>query len=71
MKLKNIAKKNGKEVNLELQKERRKIITPNQEFEVSNERGKELLDIKIEGNPIVEKVKETQTSQNKTDNENK
>ena len=62
MKLRNIAKKNGKEVNLELQKERRKVIAPNQEFEVSDERGKELLKITIEDKPIVEKVKEEKTN---------
>lgn len=58
MKLKNIAKKNGKEVNLELRKEGRKIIAPNQEFEISDERGKELLKTTIDNQPIVEKVKE-------------
>ena len=62
MKLRNIAKKNGKEVNLELQKERRKVIAPNQEFEVSDEWGKELLKITIEDKPIVEKVKEEKTN---------
>lgn len=57
MKLRNIAKKNGKEINLDLRKERRLII-PNQEFEIADDRAKELLNIKIDNKPIVEKVKE-------------
>jgi len=62
MKLRNIAKKNGKEVNLELKKEGRKIVAPNQEFEINDERAKELLKMAIEDKPIVEKVKEEKNS---------
>lgn len=61
MKLKNIARKEGQEVNLELTKEK-KLVTPNQEFEVSDERAKELLSMKIDEKPIVEKIKEEKTS---------
>lgn len=70
MKLKNIAKKNGKEVNLSLQKGSRKVIIPNQEFEVSDERGKELLKTEIDGKPIVEKVKEVKQLQSENNREN-
>lgn len=62
MKLKNIAIKDGKPVNLKLKKED-KTYLPEEEFEVSNERGKELLKIEMDGKPIVEKVKEVKTSQ--------
>ncbi len=62
MKLKNITIKDGKSANLRLEKED-KIYLPGEEFEVSNERGKELLKIQIDGKPIVEKVKEAKTSQ--------
>ena len=57
MKLKNVTLKDGKPANLRLKKED-KTYLPNEEFEVSNERGKELLKLKIDDNPIVEKVKE-------------
>lgn len=57
MKLKNVTLKDGKTANLRLKKED-KTYLPNEEFEVSDERGKELLKIEIDGNPIVEKVKE-------------
>lgn len=58
MKLKNITIKDGKPANLRLEKED-KTYLPEEEFEVSNERGKELLKIEIDNKPIVEKVKET------------
>lgn len=61
MKLRNVAMKNGKNINLELEKEHL-IIVPNEEFEISDERGKELLKKKIDNNSIVEKVKEEKTS---------
>ena len=60
MKLRNIAIKNSKEINLDLIKEKQ-LIVPNQAFEVSDERAKELLAVKIEGNPIVEQIKEIKT----------
>lgn len=71
MKLKNITIKDGKQANLKLKKED-KIYLPEQEFEVSNERGKELLKIEIDGKPIVEKVKEPKesTEQKVSQNEN-
>ncbi len=62
MKLKNISIKNGKSANLRLEKED-KIYLVNEEFEIDNERAKQLLKIQIDGNPIVEKVKEVKTSQ--------
>lgn len=62
MKLKNITIKDGKPANLKL-KEENKVYLPGEEFEVSNERGKELLKIQIDGKPIVEKVKEAKTPQ--------
>lgn len=62
MKLKNITIKDGKPANLRLKKED-KTYLPGEEFEVSNERGKELLKIELDGNPIVEKVKEVKTPQ--------
>ncbi len=58
MKLKNVTLKDGKPANLRLKKED-KMYLPNEEFEVSNERGKELLKLEIDGKPIVEKVKES------------
>lgn len=61
MKLKNITIKEGKPANLKLKKED-KTYLPEQEFEVSNERGKELLKMEIDGKPIVEKVKESKES---------
>ena len=61
MKLKNIAKKNGKEINLQIGKYG-KIVAPNQEFEVDDKKGKELLNQKIDNNPIVEKIKEEKVS---------
>lgn len=64
MKLRNIAKKNGKEINLQLKKEGR-IIAPAQEFEVDDVRAKELLNMKIDNNPIVEIVKETKITKDK------
>lgn len=57
MKLKNIATKNGKEINLQIGKYG-KVVTPKQEFEVNDAKGKELLNKKIDNQPIVEKVKE-------------
>lgn len=57
MKLRNIAEKNGKMINLQIGKYG-KVVVPNQEFEVTDEKGKELLNIKINEKPIVEKVKE-------------
>ncbi len=61
MKLKNIAKKNGKAINLQIGKYG-KIVVPNQEFEVDDKKGKELLNQKIDNNPIVEKLKEEKVS---------
>ena len=66
MKLKNIAKKGGKEINLDLVKEN-KLIAPNQEFEVADERAEELLKKKIDNAPIVEQVKEAKPKSNKED----
>lgn len=66
MKLKNVTIKNGKPANLKLKKEE-KIYLPEEEFEINDERGKELLKIKIEEKPIVEKVKEQKTSSNVTE----
>lgn len=57
MKLRNIAKKNEKAINLQIGKYG-KVVVPNQEFEVDDKKGKELLNIKIDEKPIVEKVKE-------------
>lgn len=65
MKLRVIAKtENMKSANLQLKKEG-KVYLPNEEFEVDNERGKELLKIKWEGNSIVEEVKEVPKGKNK------
>ena len=61
MKLKNIAKKSGKEINLQIGKYG-KVVVPNQEFEVDDAKGKKLLNQKIDNNPIVEKVKEEKVS---------
>lgn len=60
MKLRNIGKKDSKSINLELTKEKI-LVVPNQEFEVSDERGKELLNMKVDNMPIVEQIKETKT----------
>lgn len=71
MKLRNITLKDGKPANLRLTKED-KTYLPNEEFEVSDERGKELLKLKVEDNPIVEKVKESKpqkTEEQSNDNE--
>ena len=57
MKLRNIAEKNGKAINLQIGKYG-KVVAPNQEFEVPDEKGKELLNTKIDEKLIVEKVKE-------------
>ncbi len=58
MKLRNITLKDGKPANLRLKKED-KTYLPNEEFEISDERGKELLKLEIDGKPIVEKIKES------------
>lgn len=58
MKLKNIAQKNGKAINLELVKDGKRLIIANQEFEINDERAKELLKKTVDGKPIVEKLKE-------------
>lgn len=59
MKLRNIATKGGKAINLAvLINDRRKLVIPNQEFEISDARTKELLKQKIDNKPIVELVKE-------------
>ena len=69
MKLRVIAKDSKmKEANLQLKKEK-KFYLHNEEFEVNDERGKELLDTKWEGNPIVEEVKETPKARNKANTE--
>ena len=66
MKLRVIAKNSQmKNANLHLKKEN-KFYLHNQEFEVVDERGKELLNTKWEGNPIVEEVKEQAKSKNKS-----
>lgn len=57
MKLKNVTLKDGKPANLNLKRED-KTYLPGEEFEVSDERGKELLKLEIDDKPIVEKVKE-------------
>lgn len=57
MKLKNIAAKNGKAINLQIGKYGR-VVVPNQEFELEDSKAKELLNTKINEKPIVEKVKE-------------
>lgn len=64
MKLMNITLKNGKSANLNLKKED-KMYLPNEEFEVSEERGKELLEIKIDGNPIVKEIIEVKETKPK------
>lgn len=67
MKLRAIAKdEKGKEVSIKLKKEE-KFLMPNEEFEVDDERGKELLGIKYVNSPIVEKI-EMQTKNKKADN---
>lgn len=58
MKLKNVAQKQGKAINLELVKDGKRLIIANQEFEINDEIAKELLKQTIDGKPIVEKVKE-------------
>ena len=68
MKLRNIARKEGKQVNLELKQEK-EVIAPNKEFEIENtDRAKELLNIKIDNEPIVELVKDLKENKNKSDN---
>ncbi len=65
MKLRVIAKdKKMKNANLQLKKENRFYLYA-EEFEVDGERGKELLNTKWEGNPIVEEVKEQTKTKNK------
>lgn len=65
VKLRVIAKDSQmKKANLELKKEN-KFYLPDEEFEISDEKGKELLNTKWEGNPIVEEVKEQTRSKNK------
>lgn len=63
MKLKNIATKNEKAINLQIGKYG-KIIVPNQEFEIDDTKGKELLKRTIDEKPIVEKVKSSQNENN-------
>lgn len=58
MKLRNIAQKNGKAINLQIMKDNKRLVLANQEFEVSDEIGKDLLKQTIEDKAIVEKVKE-------------
>mgnify|MGYP006958768970 FL=1 len=55
MKLKNIAKKNNKSINLQLKKVNLFII-PDEEFEVDDKYAKELLNTTIDDKPIVEKL---------------
>ena len=58
MKLRNIAQKNGKAINLQIMKDNKRLVLANQEFEVSDEIGKDLLKQTIEDKEILEKVKE-------------
>lgn len=60
MKLRNIAKKENKPLNINLRKED-KLILPNEEFEVNDDRAKELLEQTVEDKPIVEVVKEAKS----------
>lgn len=60
MKLRNIAKKENKPLNINLRKED-KLILPNEEFEVSDDRAKELLGQTVEDKPIVEVVKDAKS----------
>lgn len=60
MKLRNIAKKENKPLNINLRKED-KLILPNEEFEVSDDRAKELLEQTVEDKPIVEVVKDAKS----------
>ncbi len=60
MKLRNIAKKENKPLNINLRKED-KLILPNEEFEVSDDRAKELLKQTVEDKPIVEVVKDAKS----------
>lgn len=60
MKLRNIAKKENKPLNINLRKED-KLILPNEEFEVNDDRAKELLEQTVEDKPIVEVVKDTKS----------
>lgn len=70
MKLRVIAKdKKMKNANLQLKKENRFYLYA-EEFEVDGERGKELLNTKWEGNPIVEEVKEQTRLKNKATSKN-
>lgn len=61
MKLRNVAAKEGKAINLQIGKYG-KVVIPNQEFEVDEVKGKELLNTKIDNKPIVEKIKEEKAS---------
>ncbi len=58
MKLRNIAQKNGKAINLQIMKDNKKLVLANQEFEVSDEIGKDLLKQTIDDKAIVERIKE-------------
>lgn len=60
MKLRNIAKKENKPLNINLRKED-KLILPNEEFEVNDDRAKELLEQTVEDKPIVEVVKDAKS----------
>lgn len=60
MKLRNIAKKENKPLNINLRKEE-KLILPNEEFEVNDDRAKELLGQTVEDKPIVEVVKDAKS----------
>lgn len=60
MKLRNIAKKENKPLNINLRKED-KLILPNEEFEVNDDRAKELLGQTVEDKPIVEVVKDAKS----------
>lgn len=64
MKLKVIAKdKDGRALALNLKKEK-KYYMPNIEFEIEEERGKELLAKKHDDNPVVEQVETPKKSKN-------
>ena len=65
VKLRVIAKDSQmKKANLHLEKEN-VFKLPGEEFEVTEERGNELLKVTWEGNPIVEEVKEQAKTKNK------
>lgn len=58
MKLKNIALKNGKPINLGITfPDEKKLVLPNEVFEIDDAKAKALLEINIEGKPVVELVK--------------